>query len=217
MRGAWDLFCSTDAFVAPRTEEISAEDLYAYGDGGEQFLQTNYGDNAVQFELNVPVEDPYGYGYGGDPITKKDIHNAIQKINKENRVGESPMQQLENFFKVKDYVVVLRRTKGAAPTKGEPHRNLGFPLMEAGSKSDGLIKRHHCDLYAPHIQTLPNAPHTLMNLNLNMDLNMDDFLDDIRMEDLPPDDDTIDPLAGHEYLMFPEDEEAQEKCKPSVF
>ncbi|KAK1430047.1 hypothetical protein QVD17_12527 [Tagetes erecta] len=37
-------------------------------------------------------------------IIKKDIDNAIQKINKENNVGVSPMQQLENFFKVKDYV-----------------------------------------------------------------------------------------------------------------
>ncbi|KAK1435825.1 hypothetical protein QVD17_01595 [Tagetes erecta] len=37
-------------------------------------------------------------------IIKKDIDNAIQKINKENSVGQSPMQQLENFFKDKDYV-----------------------------------------------------------------------------------------------------------------
>ncbi|KAK1430123.1 hypothetical protein QVD17_12657 [Tagetes erecta] len=43
-------------------------------------------------------------------IIKKDIDNAIQKINKENSVGQSPMQQLENFFKVKDYVVGMTST-----------------------------------------------------------------------------------------------------------
>ncbi|KAK1406898.1 hypothetical protein QVD17_38507 [Tagetes erecta] len=47
---------------------------------------------------------------------------------------------------------------------------------------------------------------------MDLNLNLDDFLEDIRMEDLPPEDDIIDSLAGHEYLMFPEDEVAQEKC-----
>ncbi|KAK1428446.1 hypothetical protein QVD17_17280 [Tagetes erecta] len=47
---------------------------------------------------------------------------------------------------------------------------------------------------------------------MNLNLNVEDFLNDIRMQDLPPEDEFIDALAEHEYLMFPEDEVAQEKC-----
>ncbi|KAK1407262.1 hypothetical protein QVD17_38876 [Tagetes erecta] len=35
---------------------------------------------------------------------------------------------------------------------------------------------------------------------------------DIAMQDLPPEDEFIDALADHQYLLFPEDEVAQEKC-----
>jgi hypothetical protein len=44
-------------------------------------------------------------------VIPKDIHNAVQKINAEKRVGESPMQQLENFLSEKHFTYYTRENQ----------------------------------------------------------------------------------------------------------
>ncbi|KAK1410096.1 hypothetical protein QVD17_36629 [Tagetes erecta] len=58
-------------------------------------------------ELDIPARNIWAALTKNNPekkVIKKDIQNVVQKINKENKVGESPMEQMENYFKGKDYV-----------------------------------------------------------------------------------------------------------------
>ena len=41
-------------------------------------------------------------------IIPKHVHNDVQKINAGKRVGESPMQQLENLLVKKDFTYYIR-------------------------------------------------------------------------------------------------------------
>ncbi|XP_076948647.1 uncharacterized protein LOC143620986 [Bidens hawaiensis] len=46
--------------------------------------------------------------FPGTCIIDKDVHNLIEKLKKENRVGDTPMQVFENFLNENDFVYYTR-------------------------------------------------------------------------------------------------------------
>ncbi|KAI3826367.1 hypothetical protein L1987_00414 [Smallanthus sonchifolius] len=103
--GDWKLTVKDDSHNHDPSQHLEAHSFARKLSQSEQLLVAKlYSQNMLPRNILATIREQNPES----SCIKKDIYNAIQKIKNETRVGETPMQILENLFSSKKYVYYTR-------------------------------------------------------------------------------------------------------------